>query len=210
MIKCILFDSDGTLVDSEPLGHKCMHQQLAKYGYEVSQQKMEDEYRGWKLNTILDDISKNFDQFELPDDFIPEYRAALDVIFENELKAMPGVEDAIKQIDLPICVASSGPIAKIETALRVTGLKKYFGENLFSAYVIKAWKPDPKLFLVAAETMGFKSEECLVIEDSEVGVQAALAAGMNAIHYNPEGIEIPFEVPEIKHFDELSAYLATL
>ena len=207
MIKCIIFDNDGTLVDSEPLGHKCMEIQLAQYGYHISRHKMEELYRGWKLQDILDDVSKNYEGFSLPDNFIPEYRAALDVMFENELKPMPGVKEVLKKIQLPVCVASSGPIPKIETALRVTGLKKYFGDRLFSAYVIKAWKPDPKLFLVAAEEMGFKSEECLVIEDSEVGVQAALNAGMNVIHYNPEGITIPFDVKSIRHFDELIEFI---
>ena len=210
MIKCIIFDNDGTLVDSEPLGHKCMEQQLAKYGYEVSRHKMEELYRGWKLQEILDDIAKSYDSFQLPDDFIPEYRAALDIMFENELKAMPGVKQILEELKVPICLASSGPIPKIETALRVTGLKKYFGENLFSAYVVKAWKPDPKLFLVTAEAMGFRPEECLVIEDSEVGVKAALAAGMDVIHYNPDGINIPFEVKAICDFKELQPLLENL
>ena len=205
MIKCIIFDSDGTLVDSEPLGHKCMEQQLSKYGYHACRFKMEELYRGWKLQEILDDLAGNFENFELPDSFIPEYRAALDLMFVNELQAMPGVEEAIQQIDLAKCVASSGPVSKIKTALRVTGLEKYFGEKLFSAYVIGFWKPDPALFLRAAEEMGFEVEECLVIEDSEVGVQAALAAGMKVIHYNPENIKIAVgrEVTEIKHMNEL-------
>ena len=210
MIKCIIFDNDGTLVDSEPLGHKCMEQQLAKYGYEVSRHKMEELYRGWKLQEILDDIAKSYDSFQLPDDFIPEYRAALDIMFENELEPMPGVKQALEDIKVPVCLASSGPIPKIETALRVTGLKKYFGEKLFSAYVVNAWKPDPKLFLVTAETMGFKPEQCLVVEDSEVGVQAAIAAGMKVVHYNPDGLNIPFEVEEIGDFKELLPLLSGL
>jgi len=212
MIKCIIFDSDGTLVDSEPLGHKCMSIQLAKYGYEVSQETMEELYRGWKLHDILDEIAKSFDNFSLPENFIPEYRVELNLMFESELQAMPGVEEALQKIKLPICLASSGPMLKIEMALKVTGLKKYFGDNIFSAYIIKAWKPDPKLFLVAAETMGFKPDECLVIEDSEVGVQAALAAGMKVIHYNPSGIKISVEedVVVIHHMNQLVAKVQEL
>lgn len=210
MIKCILFDSDGTLVDSEPLGHSCMEKQLAKYGIHESEERMARDFRGWKLADILDKLSEEHKNFSLPDNFIPEYRAKLDLMFEKDLKAMPGVEEALKRIDLPICVASSGPISKIETALRVTGLKKYFDDRLFSAYVIKAWKPDPKLFLVAAETMGFKPEECLVIEDSEVGVQAAKAAGMNVLHYNPEGIKISIKVRSISNFRVLPQLLDEL
>ena len=203
MIKCVIFDNDGTLVDSEPLGHRCMEKQLAKYCIHETEERMAKDFRGWKLNNILVQLAKEHKNFDLPDNFIPEYRAELDIMFEAELKAMPGVAEALEKIKLPICVASSGPIAKIETALRVTGLKKHFGDRLFSAYEINAWKPDPKLFLVAAKEMGFKPEECLVIEDSEVGVQAALAAGIQVIHYNPENIKIPFKVKSISHFQEL-------
>lgn len=203
MIKCVIFDSDGTLVDSEPLGHKCMEKQLAKYGILESTARMAEDFRGWKLGDILDKLSEEHQGFDLPEGFIPEYRAELDIMFEAELKAMSGVAQAIEKIGLPICVASSGPIAKIKTALRVTGLAKYFGDRLFSAYEIGSWKPDPTLFLFAAKEMGFTPEGCLVIEDSAVGVQAALAAGMNVIHYNPEGITIPFDLKSIAHFDEL-------
>lgn len=210
MIKCVIFDNDGTLVQSEPLGHKCMEQQLAKYGYEVSRLKMEKLYRGWKLQEIIDDVAKSFENLSLPENFIPEYRAALDVIFENELQPSPGIEELLGNLELPVCLASSGPIAKIKTTLRVTGLEKYFGDRLFSAYEIGSWKPNPRLFLVAAESMGFEPEECLVVEDSEVGVEAALAAQMKVIHYNPEHISIPFEVPSISHFSELAAKIESL
>ncbi len=84
----------------------------------------------------------------------------------------------------------------------MTGLKQFFGDNIFSAYEVGAWKPDPKLFWVAAEKMGFKPENCLVIEDSEVGVKGGLAAGMQVLHYNPLKIKIPYKVPEITHFDQ--------
>ena len=203
MIKCIIFDSDGTLVDSEPLGHKCMEQELARYGYHVTSAKMEQLYRGWKLHEILDDIAKSYETFNLPDNFIPDYRKALDRMFEKELKPMPRVKDVLNQLQLPICLASSGPISKIETALRVTGLKKFFEDRVFSAYEIGFWKPDPTLFLTAAEAMGCLPEECLVVEDSEVGVQAGVAANMNVVHYNPEGINIPFDVIQIEHMNDL-------
>ncbi len=118
MIECIIFDNDGTLIDSEPLQHKCMELELAKYGYKVCRYKMEELYRGWKIHDILDDISKSFDNFSLPENFIPDYRLELDKIFIAELKTMPGVKEALRQICLPICIASSGPRAKIETALK--------------------------------------------------------------------------------------------
>ena len=84
-----------------------------------------------------------------------------------------------------MCVASSGPPEKIETALQVTGLRDYFGESIFSSYDINSWKPEPELFLHAAKEMGFAVNECAVVEDSLVGIQAARSANMHAILYDP-------------------------
>lgn len=74
---------------------------------------------------------------------------------------------------------------KIRHALAVTGLAAHFGDRLFSSYDVGSWKPEPGLFLHAAERMGFAPERCVVVEDSDVGLQAATAAGMHAVHYAP-------------------------
>ncbi|UES60287.1 HAD-IA family hydrolase (plasmid) [Roseibium aggregatum] len=74
-------------------------------------------------------------------------------------------------------------------AVKVSGLAKYFGSNLFSSYVVGSWKPEPGLFLHAARTMGFAPNSCIVVEDSSVGIQAAKAVGMVAMHYAPDSIE---------------------
>ena len=90
---------------------------------------------------------------------------------------------------------SNGPPQKIEHALRVSGLAKFFGSNLFSSYVVGSWKPEPGLFLHAAQSMGFAPNSCLVIEDSIVGVRAADAAGMAALQYTPHFSETSGEAP---------------
>ncbi len=89
------------------------------------------------------------------------------------------------QIKLPKCTASGGPPEKIARSLRLTNLAGHFGDNIFSSYVIESWKPEPDLFVHAAEQMGFAPAECVVIEDSEVGVQAAEAANMHVFHFDP-------------------------
>ena len=85
----------------------------------------------------------------------------------------------------PCCVASSGPLAKIQQALQVTGLERYFEGRIYSSYEVNSWKPDPGLFLHAAREMRFLPSQCIVVEDSEVGLQAAANAGMIALHYSP-------------------------
>ena len=101
---------------------------------------------------------------------------------------------------------------KIETAMRVSGLKKYFEEKLFSAYDLGIWKPEPDLFLHAASKMGFHVHECAVVEDSLVGVQAALAAKMKVVHYNPDAIDLGEVKPtiEISCMQELLPALESL
>jgi HAD superfamily hydrolase (TIGR01509 family) len=84
------------------------------------------------------------------------------------------------------CIASSGPPEKIAQALAVTGLSEYFGNRFFSSYIVGSWKPEPGLFLHAANTMGFSPQQCVVIEDSEIGLEAAEAAGMRALHFVPD------------------------
>ena len=210
MIKCIIFDCDGTLVDSEFLGHFCMEVKLAEIGIHESAESMKEEFRGWKLAEILKVISSRNPGTEFPQDFIPEYRLALTAMFEEKLQPILGVEAALQQISLPMCVASSGPMFKIRNSLQITGLVKYFGNLLFSAYDLNCWKPDPGLFLHTAAEMGFKPKECLVIEDSFVGVKAALAAGMKVICFNPESIDLKIteEFKEIHRMSELPEAIA--
>jgi HAD superfamily hydrolase (TIGR01509 family) len=85
---------------------------------------------------------------------------------------------------LPRCVASNGPETKIRRALDSTGLRGFFGDNIYSAYTVGSWKPAPGLFLHAGRDMGFEPGECIVIDDAQVGVRAALAAGMRVVHIN--------------------------
>lgn len=203
MVKCIIFDCDGTLVDSEYLCHLALETQLKEYGVRVSAKKLMRRFRAWKLDKIITDLQKDFDL--QPDaDFIPSYRSKVTDLFEKSLAPCEGVIDALESIHLPRCVASNGPLEKMQHALLVAGLSKYFSENLFSAYDVGSWKPEPELFLYAAMRMGFEPNECVVVEDSDVGISAAKAAGIPAILYDPSEIYGPQNYcSKIKSMNEL-------
>ena len=111
--------------------------------------------------------------------------------------------DAIKSLDLPKCIASSGPLKKMRHSLGLTGLLPLFEPNLFSSYQIDSWKPEPDLFLHAAKIMNVAPEACLVIEDSGVGIEAAKAAGMQYLLHCPEGHEHPrdYQGPVFSRYD---------
>ena len=117
---------------------------------------------------------------------------------------MPGVVAMLNQLHLSRCVASSAPKPKIQLALNVCGLAPFFGTDVFSCYEIGAWKPDPAIFLHAAQAMNRSAEQCLVVEDSDVGVAAAVAAGMRVLRYDPAGSYASSEnVRCFGHMDQL-------
>jgi beta-phosphoglucomutase-like phosphatase (HAD superfamily) len=87
-------------------------------------------------------------------------------------------------MQVPFCVASSGPRTKIEENLRTTNLYPHFVDKIFSAYEVNSWKPDPGLFLAAANHFGVAPKDCVVVEDSFVGVGAGIAANMTVLALN--------------------------
>jgi HAD superfamily hydrolase (TIGR01509 family) len=103
--------------------------------------------------------------------------------FGQSLVAIEGVAEALDSLRLPVCVASSSLPEQIRRKLELTGLLARFGEDLFSATMVARGKPAPDLFLYAAHQLAAAPDRCLVIEDSPLGIQAAIAAGMTAIGF---------------------------
>lgn len=206
-INCIIFDCDGTLVDSEKLGNQVVIDLFAEYGVVVEPDEYRRLYRGVQLLEIIARLEAAHD-VKTADDFVPRYRQRLDAMLEQRLQPIPGIRDVLAHLSLPKCVATSAPQEKLRLCLGVTGLRPFFGDNLFSSYDINSWKPAPDLFLHAAQTMGFAPAECAVVEDSPVGVAAGLAAGMTTIHFNHNSEHEAIEgVVAIEHMAELPAVL---
>lgn len=183
MSHCLLFDCDGTLVDSERLCNIGLVVKFREYGIELDADQLVIRFRGWKLAKILELLAQEF-QLTLSEDFVDSYRAIVTDLFESELKPIEHIEEALKNLAQPKAVVSSGPAHKIQQALRVCGLTAYFGANIYSSYDIKIWKPDPAIYQFAAKDMGFSAEDCIVIDDSPVGVEAGYRAGMKTLFYN--------------------------
>jgi HAD superfamily hydrolase (TIGR01509 family) len=130
---------------------------------------------------------------ELPAGFESEFRSRSYEAFKTDLKPIKGIHELLNMIKIPVGVASSGPVEKIKLNLTTTKLIQYFGENIFSSYEIQSWKPDPEIYLYAANKMGFKPEECAVIEDSTVGVKAAKAGGFDVYAFSNDKSKIAFK-----------------
>ncbi|MBD2629420.1 HAD family hydrolase [Trichormus variabilis] len=178
----VIFDCDGVLVDSETLGNRVLVEFVAEFGLKLEIEEAILLFRGCKMADCVAVIEQKLGK-KMPPDFVTQLRIRTAKAFENELLPVEGIEAALDKIDLPICVASSGPQEKIELALRVTNLLPRFAGCIFSSYEIGSWKPKPDLFLFAAKTMGLQPQFCTVVEDSILGVRAGIAAGMRVLWY---------------------------
>lgn len=194
--KCIIFDSDGVLVDSETLSAKVFQEMAGELGFELDFGTAVEQFAGISMKENLKYIEKNI-AGSLPADFEKEFRLRSYQVFKTDLKAVEGVQDLIQKLDVPFCVASSGPLEKIRLNLGLVRLLDHFTGRIYSSYDIGKWKPDPGIFLHAAGGMGFMPEECVVIEDSDPGIRAALAGGFMVYALAGE--------KKRRHFEQLGA-----
>ncbi|MFF3272778.1 HAD family hydrolase [Streptomyces chrestomyceticus] len=178
----IIFDNDGVLVDSEPLSNTILAGYLTELGHPTSYEESLRDYMGAAVHRVHDLVKERTGQL-LPEDFETTLHARVFEAFERELEPVAGVDEVLGKLTAdgtPYCVASSGSHERIRVGHRKTGLDEWFEEEwIFSSQDVGKGKPDPDLFLHAAREMGVAPERCAVIEDSPLGVQAAVAAGMD-------------------------------
>nr|WP_163502300.1 HAD-IA family hydrolase [Halomonas socia] len=212
---CLLFDSDGTLVDSEILLAEVMAEVLPRFGLPFTPHQYMQEFRGVRFLTIVLTLEQRFGPLDdaRRGHLEQEMRHLMEHRMRAELVPIAGMAEALAALEAhPKAVVSNGPEAKIRCAMHSVGFSHHFGERLFSAYTLKVWKPDPGLFLQAAASMGYPPARCVVIDDAAVGVAAGLEAGMQVIHLNrfPDAEATPVGASAIHHASELPAALARL
>ena len=142
--------------------------------------------------------------------FIPEFRRRAAERFRSSLLPVPGIRGLLERLERPYCLASSGPLSKIHLTLALTGLLPFFEGRIYSGYEVGAWKPDPGLFLHAANAFGTAPRDCVVVEDSLAGIQAGLAAGVTVCHYHPKAENTPAERGGIITFSSMDQLPALL
>lgn len=182
IIKGIIFDCDGVLVDSEKLAIKALLLLAKPYGFKLRLSEALHLFHGKSYQYCFDTIRAGSGK-DLPSDYEEQYRKLSFEYFKKNLKPVKGVVDFIDKLTVPFCVASSGPKDKIILNLGLSGLSEKFQNNIFSCYDIGKWKPEPDIFLHAARTMNFKVEECIVIEDSPTGVEAGIRGGFKVFGF---------------------------
>lgn len=208
-IDLVLFDSDGTLVDSEVVMARAWEQYLPAFGVTITADEALTRFKGISMQGIVDSLGEMRGEPFSPS-FIADFRAYLGDMLEKELQPIRGALDLVKSLTIPFCLASNGPRAKIDLCLGVTGLLPYFEGRIFSAYEVGSWKPDPGLYLHAAKAMGVAPSRCAVVEDSLPGMHAGLAAGMTvfALQEETPHPDIPGQVHVVRSLDVLSTILS--
>lgn len=182
----VIFDNDGVLVDSEPISNRILAEYLTELGHPTTYEDSLRDYLGGAVHRIHDLVLERRGQ-RLPEGFDDEYHGRVFAAFERELDSVAGVPEVLEKLTAygtAYCVASSGSHERIRVGHRKTGLDRWFDDGrIFSSQDVGRGKPAPDLFLHAAERMGAAPGRCAVVEDSPLGVQAALAAGMDVFGF---------------------------
>lgn len=197
-IKLVIFDCDGVLVDSEPLAMRVLLELIAEQGIAIAPDVAFRSYLGRSLASISESLNQSHGA-HLSAASLSGMRDRLYALYRRELKPTGWIEEVLAGLELPFCVASSSQLERIRLSLELTGLLPRFEGHIYSASMVLNGKPAPDLFLHAAREMGVLPENCLVIEDSPAGIQAARAAGMRVFayvggsHIAPSGLRAEIE-----------------
>lgn len=178
-----IFDCDGVLVDSEPLSMRIDVEILAENGVIMSEEEAHRRFVGRTFAAMLDEMAREFGA-SFPADASSQKDARLLALYERELKAVNGVEAALEAL-MPqhFSVASNSPANRVEAALRITHLTRFFGNRITTFEHVARGKPEPDVFIEAARRAGYDPKDCIVVEDSVTGVTAAHRAGCHVLGF---------------------------
>jgi HAD superfamily hydrolase (TIGR01509 family) len=206
-VKCVIFDCDGTLIDSERCCLEALYNVFSRFSDNVSKTDLMAHFQGGKLADILTQTCERLEIHVSLDILEPLYREQMQKLLQSDLLPVDGVPEMLRELKkrgVAVCVVSNSPKRKMEFLLELTGLLGEFRGALFSAFDANSWKPDPDLLLYAAMNMGVLPQECLYIDDTPLGVEAGISANMRTYHfranaYSPKvGLSAVEEISDIR------------
>jgi HAD superfamily hydrolase (TIGR01509 family) len=178
----LICDCDGVIIDSEIVCDRILMDMLREaYPGRDLAPALAGSF-GLQTSDILERLARHLDE-ALPPGFFERLDQAIVETLEREAAPIRGVREALEQVRLPIAVASNSSRDWIELSVERAGLAARIGGAIFSADRVARPKPAPDVYLLAARESGVAPARCLVVEDSETGVAAALAAGMSVIGF---------------------------
>lgn len=176
-ISLVIFDCDGVLVDSEYLSAQVLVETFAEIGVAIDLPFVYTHFLGHSFSSVAAKFAK-LHGTGVRESFETDYRASLLRRFSSDLKPMPGVIDVLDSLAIPYCVATGSSPLRVTRSLEVTGLSSRVKNRVFTTTMVTSGKPAPDIFLHVARKMQVPASQCLVIEDSASGIEAAKAAGM--------------------------------
>lgn len=213
MISLVIFDCDGVLIDSEIISATVLLEELARHGIAIEMSHVMEQFIGHPYAVVAGKIA-TIAGASPPATFETDYRTRLVQRFDAELRPMPGILDVLDQLAVPFCAATSSHPERAQRSLRAAGLTERFGARVYTTSLVERPKPAPDLFLHAAKAMHVDPGRCLVIEDSDLGIAAAQAAGMTAwqftggSHYQAcHRVPTPNLAPD-RSFHDMTAFFA--
>jgi HAD superfamily hydrolase (TIGR01509 family) len=187
MLKAIIFDMDGVLVNSEPLHRKAYFNMFEEFNLNVSN-RLYESFTGKSTSAICKELCEIFDLSISHEKLMFSKRKHFKTIFDNdpEFQMIDGALSLIKNYffnNLTLILASSASMTNINRVFKKFDLDKFFKAKISGAD-LKESKPNPEIFIKAAKLSGFNKSECIVIEDSTNGIIASKSAGIYCIGYN--------------------------
>lgn len=195
-IAALLFDLDGTLVDSEGPGLQVLQEMSRALGLDWGHDEFLQRFRGVPMPHCISILAQHLPPAQAPLDeaaFLRELRANMAARFRQGLAEMPGASELLASLSIPFAVATNGPREKAALTLGLTGLERFVEGRVFCAPELGSYKPEPGLFLHAAQALGCTPAQCAVVEDSVTGMRGGLAAGMRVFSLLPAH-ELPAEI----------------
>lgn len=179
--RLIVFDFDGVIADSEVLANTVLAEMISELGMPMTPEVSMRTFMGKRLDDVIAAFQAVTGRPIAAETGAELTRRTL-ARFRTDLREIAGVRDYLAAFDqVDRCIASSSSPDRLDACLAILGLADAFGANVYSASQVERGKPHPDLFLHAARQFGVAPADAIVIEDSESGIRAAVAAGMTAI-----------------------------
>jgi HAD superfamily hydrolase (TIGR01509 family) len=186
--EAVLFDCDGVLVDSEAITCGALRDMLDENGWRLSLAECMAHFVGHTVRSRADLIEAHTGK-PLTDAFMDEFYRRRNIRLENDITAIDGIHDAVRHVhercEGRIAVASGADRYKVEMMLQRVGLAQFFEGRIFSGHEMPRSKPFPDVYLAAAAHLQVDPAQCLVVEDTTVGIAAGVAAGSTVWAYAP-------------------------
>lgn len=181
MIRALIFDMDGTLVDSEKLHYSAWQQTLLNQGINSFPFETFLQYIGSSNEQLADDYIISH-KLGIRRDFLVREKQKIYLEMIPDIEILPGVRDIIHRFHgrMLLAISSSSHVIELNQILKTLDLNSYF-DHIVGGDMVSRKKPDPEIYLHTCNLLRVEPAECVVFEDSEPGVTAAKAAGMIAI-----------------------------